>query len=371
MKFTISRTSLFHALQKVIGVVPNRSTLQILTNVLVYSEDGRLKLVGTDLELTMISTVDATIEVEGGLAMPAKILNDILKELPEEELHFEVDENHRVKLKSQLGMYKIAGESQQEFPPPPAIDSASTLELPATVLKRMIDKTTFATSSDELRPALTGVLCHFSADEAKFVATDGHRLVKIVNKSIHYDGNAQIILPTKALNFLQKQLEAGDSVTLSFDAKHVLFELDNIKLFSKIITEDYPDFERALPTQNKKQLYLNNASFIASVKRISLFANPMTNQVRVSLSPNLVQISAEDIDVGGEAKEELACNYDHDPMEIGYNAVYLLDVLRHVDADEIVLKLDTSLSGTLVQPVEQKADEDLVMLVMPVRLNER
>lgn len=371
MKFTISRTSLFQALQKVIGVVPNRSTLQILTNVLVYSEDGRLKLVGTDLELTMISSVDASIEQEGGLAIPAKILSDILKELPEGDLVFEVDENHRVLLKSSVGEYKIAGESQQEFPPPPAIDSANSLSLPTDALKRMIDKTTFATSSDELRPALTGVLCHFAESEVKFVATDGHRLVKIVNKAISYSGDEKIILPTKALNFLQKLFDGNESVSLSFDGKHVLFDLNDTRLYSKIITEEYPDFERALPTQNNKALYVNNGSFISSVKRISLFSNPMTNQIRVSLADNNVDISAEDIDVGGEAQEGLACNYDDESMEIGYNAVYLLDVLRHIDSDEIVMRLDSPLSGTLVQPVEQQENEDLVMLVMPVRLNDR
>lgn len=372
MKFSISRSNFLAALQKVIGVIPNRSTLHILTNLLIYTEDGKLKLMGTDLELTMISATDANIEVEGGIAVPAKILSDILKELPEDNLVFEVDESHRVLLTSKLGQYKISGESQNEFPPAPAIDGANELDFPNHEIKRMIEKTTFATSLDELRPALTGVLLQLGSSETKMVATDGHRLVKIVNKKVLYtNGEAQIILPTKALNYLQKNLNEEGNVHLTFNASHALFKHDNIMVFTKIIAEDYPDFERALPVNNEKELFINTNEFISSVKRISLFASPMTNQIRVALSSNQLVMSAEDMDVGGSASETLSCNYADDEMEVGYNSIYLLDVLRHVDSNEIKLLLNTPLTGSIILPVEQEEDEELTMLVMPVRLNDR
>lgn len=371
MQFSISRTALFQSLQKVIGVVPNRSTLQILTNILVYTEDQRLKLMGTDLELTIVSSVDATISEDGGLAIPAKILSDILKELPEQELQFEVQDGHRVLIKSNRGEYKISGESQNEFPTPPNLDGGQEISIPNDVLKRMIDKTTFATSTDELRPALTGVLCQFGSESLKMVATDGHRLVKIVNTTVHHSQAAQLIMPTKALNFINKHLDDGASVQVVFDDKHVLFTAGELRIISKIITEDYPDFERALPTSNEKNLRVGNTDFIASVKRISLFSNPMTNQIRLTIDPHQLTVSAEDVDVGGEATETIAAEFDADAMKIGYNAVYLLDVLRHVDADEVLMKLDNPLAGALVEPGTQNENEHLIMLVMPVRLNER
>lgn len=372
MKFSISRTNFLNALQMVIGVIPNRSTLHILTNLLIYTENGKLKLMGTDLELTMISSVDADIKVEGGIAVPAKILSDILKELPEDDLVFEVDESHRVLLTSKLGQYKISGESQNEFPPAPAIDGTNELDIPNHEIKRMIEKTTFATSLDELRPALTGVLMQLGSEETKMVATDGHRLVKIVNKKIKYgSGESQIILPTKALNYLQKNLHDNGTVHLTFNNAHALFKQENMMIFTKIISEDYPDFERALPTNNDKELFINTSDFISSVKRISLFASPMTNQIRVSLTQNQLMMSAEDMDVGGSASETIACTYANDDLEIGYNAIYLLDVLRHVDSTEIKVLLNTPLTGSIILPVEQENDEELTMLVMPVRLNDR
>ena len=370
MKFTVSRTELFSTLQKVIGVVPSRSTLQILTNVLFYTENGRIQLMGTDLELTLISSATADIHEEGGVAVPAKILNDVLKELPEEELQISVDENHRVSILSSNGHYKISGESQKEFPNPPIIDSSNEIRVPNKVIRRMIDKTMFATSVDELRPALTGVLFRLNPNNIQMVATDGHRLSNIVNNSITFpSGEAQLILPTKALAALMKNLHDDDYHTIMFNASHVLFNLSDVLIYSRVIVEDYPDFGRAIPQNNTKEVFVNTTEIVSSVKRISLFANTITNQIRLSLRENLAVISAEDMDVGGEAKEEDACNYTDEPMDIGYNATYLLDILRHIDTEEVKIALDSPITGALVYPSEQREDEEFLMLIMPVRLN--
>lgn len=370
MKFTVSRTELFTALQKIIGVVPSRSTLQILTNILVYTENDRIQLMGTDLELTMISSAGAEISAEGGVAVPAKILNDVLKELPEEELTISVDDNHRVTIVSQNGQYKISGESQKEFPNPPNIDSENEIRVPNKIIRRMVNKTIFATSIDELRPALTGVLFRLNPNNIQMVATDGHRLSNIINNSVNFPkGDAQLILPTKALSALLKNLNDDDFHTILFNETHVLFNLNNVLIYSRVIVEDYPDFVRAIPQNNTKDLFINTNEVVSSVKRISLFANSITNQIRLSLTENKSVISAEDMDVGGEAKEELACNYTNDSMDIGYNATYLLDILRHVDTPELKLSLDSAIAGALVYPSEQAEDEEFLMLIMPVRLN--
>ena len=372
MNFSISRSEFYKTLQKVIGVVPSRSTLQILTNILIYSEAGKLRLMGTDLELTMLASVDADITTEGGIAVPAKILNDILKELPDETLNFEIDNNHRITLKSSIGEYKISGESQNEFPDVPNIEAANSMTIDAATMKRLVSLTVFAASSDELRPALTGVLFHLSGENAKMVATDGHRLAYLTNNTLSYEhGEAKVIFPTKALTYLVKLLEETEGFELSFNNNHAQFNLGETQIYTKLINEDYPDYEHALPKGNQKELVVNSAEIIASVKRTSLFSSQITNQIRLSLQNNKIDISAEDVDAGGAANESIACNYDSDPLEIGYNATYLLDILRHIDTNDILMKLESPLHGALVYPSEQAENEEYVMLIMPVRLNDR
>ena len=373
MKFSISRNEFHRALQKVSGVIPSRSTIQILTNVLIYTENNKLYLMGTDLELTMLTFIDADIVEEGGIAIPAKILNDVIRELPEEKLMFEVNDQHRIILKSKHGEYKISGESQNDFPDLPMINTENSIEASAQVLKRMIEKTAFAATSDELRPALTGVLFQLSGEDVRMVATDGHRLSKLKTTSIKYTGeNKQIILPTKSLNYLIKNIEdmEGD-IHIDFSKNHALFKWGEINIYTKLIIEDYPDYEHALPVNNSKELFVNSQEIIASVKRISLFSSPVTNQIRLSLSNNNLKVSAEDMDMGGAANEELDCNYQFEDLEIGYNATYLLDILRHVDTEDLKMRLESPLHGALVYPVEQKENEEFVMLIMPVRLNDR
>lgn len=373
MKFSISRNEFHRALQKVIGVIPSRSTIQILTNVLVYTENNKLFLMGTDLELTMLTSIDAEISEEGGIAIPAKILNDVIRELPEEKLSFEINDQHRVILKSKHGEYKISGESQTDFPDLPMINTENSIEAPAQVLKRMIEKTAFAATSDELRPALTGVLFQLSKEDLRMVATDGHRLSKLKVDSITYEGEKnQIILPTKSLNYLIKNIEDMDgNIHIDFSKNHALFKWGEINIYTKLIIEDYPDYEHALPLNNSKEFFVNTHEFISSVKRISLFSSPVTNQIRLSLSDNSAKISAEDIDMGGAATEMLDCNYQFEDLDIGYNSTYLLDILRHIDTEDLKMRLESPLHGALVYPAEQRDDEEFIMLIMPVRLNDR
>jgi DNA polymerase-3 subunit beta len=373
MKFKVSRTEFFKALQKVIGVIPARATIEVLTNVLVYTENNRLHLLGSDLELTMISSADAEIEEEGGIAIPSKILNEIIRELPEEDLYFSVNhEDNIVTLKSSKGHYTIKAQPKKIFPSLPEIPGKNEIRVPNQVAKRMIEKTAFATSGDDLRPALTGVLFQFTPSYIQMVATDGHRLAKIKNTSVHFgDGENQMILPTKTLQAVLKNLESEEYHTLIFDENWIVFNLSSVLIYSRLINENYPDYERAIPTNNTKELFVSTSELTSSIKRVSLFSNSITNQIRVSLLENNINISAEDFEVGGEGAEEISCNYSHDAMEIGYNANYLLDVVRHIDTDEVKFMLDTPISGGLVFPDKQNDDEEFVMLIMPVRLTER
>jgi len=370
MIFNVSRENFYKALQKVINVIPTKSTVDILYNVLIIAEKNSLKIIATDLEITQISWTDAEIETEGSITVPGKLLQDILREMPDMPLTFSVDENFKVLIKSSLGEYKLSGQSKNDYPSIPLVESEQKIILDNKKFKRMIEKTIFACSTDNLRPALTGVFCQILENEYRMVATDGHRLVKIINKKFSSPNfTRELIIPTKALHFVARNLTEDGDQNIIFSENHVLFELPETKIYSRIIKEPYPDYERVIPQEYEKDMHILKDDFISSVKRVSLFSNPITNQVRLNLMPNELGVSAQDIDFGGEAKEQIKCTYDHDNIEIAYNANYLMDVLRHMDSEEILFKVESSDGPGLVYPKDQNENEDLLMLIMPVRLN--
>ena len=236
-------------------------------------------------------------------------------------------------------------------------------------LKRMIEKTLFACSTDNLRPALTGVFCQLFNDHIRMVSTDGHRLVKIVNKDFSSDVQREIVIPTRALNLVARNLSEKGEQQVILGKSHILFSFTDTLIYSRIINEPYPDYERVIPDNNTKELIITRDDIIASVKRVSLFSNPISSQVKINLSENKMSIFAQDIDFGGEAHEIVACEYTSSELEIAYNANYLLDVFRHVDTDKIRFTMETAEGPGLVYPQKQNEHEELLMLVMPVRLS--
>jgi DNA polymerase-3 subunit beta len=234
----------------------------------------------------------------------------------------------------------------------------------------MIEKTMFACSTDNLRPALTGVYCQIFEDSVRMVSTDGHRLVKISNSDFTSPNiQRELIIPTRALNLVARNISDEGVQDIIMGKNHVLFKFEDTLLYSRIINEPYPDYERVIPQNNSKELSINRDSMIASVKRVSLFSNPISYQVKLKFSDNKLDIYAQDIDFGGEAHESLDCKYTASELEIAYNANYLLDTLRHIGTDEIKITLESSDGPGLVFPEQQKNKEELVMLVMPVRLS--
>jgi len=371
MKFTVARDGFHKALQKVINVIPTKSTVDILYNVLLSAYDGRLQITATDLEITQISWTDCDVETEGEITIPGKLLMDIIRELPNTKIEFSADSNLKILIKSDLGEYKLSGESKSDFPSTPEVDTEQKASISNSHFKKMIEKTIFACSTDHFRPALTGVLCQILEGEFRMVATDGHRLVKILDSE--FKGSAftrDLIIPTKALNFVARNLpENGDQV-FTLSENHVLFELPETKIYSRIINEPYPDYERVIPAEFSKEFVIERSNFISSVKRVSLFSNPITSQIRLGLNTNIVSVSAQDIDFGGEANERIECDYAGDPLDIAYNANYLIDLLRHLDSSSIRFTVNDADGPALVYPVQEESNGlDIVMLIMPVRIN--
>ena len=371
MDFSISRDNIFKALQKVINVIPSKSTVEILYNVFISAYENKLSITATDLEITQIAWTDCIVREAGEITVPGKLLLDIIRELPNEEIQFTADENNKVLIKSALGEYKLSGESKAEFPSIPVISSELNATIDNKYLKTMIEKTIFACSTDHFRPALTGVLCQIMEKEYRMVATDGHRLVKIINSDFSGNSNARdLIIPTKALNFVARNLPESGNQQITLSDNHVLFELPDTKIFSRIINEPYPDNERVIPAEFTKEVVIDRNQFISSIKRVSLFSNPITSQIKIQLSENNMNISAQDIDFGGEANENVSCLYQNEDLEIAYNANYLIDILRHLDCEKVKFTVNDSDGPALLFPdsIDEK-DLNIVMLIMPVRIN--
>ncbi len=371
MKFSVSRNDFYKSLQKVINVIPAKTTVDIIYNVLVIAEEGELKIIATDLEITQIAWTKCDVSEEGSITVPGKLLMDIIREMPEIEISFSADMNMKIVIESSFGEYKLSGQSKTEFPSVPIVESEQKVELKNNHFKRMIEKTVFACSTDNLRPALTGAYFQLFEEEFRLVGTDGHRLVKMIYSDFTNPGfSANLIIPTKALNFVGRNLSEDGKLLVTISEGHILFELPNTKIYSRLITDPYPDYDRVIPIELTKEMRINKADFISAVKRVSLFSNPMTNQVRLKLAYNEITIFAQDIDFGGEAHETVKCRFEEDgEIEIVYNANYFMDLLRHLDTDEIVFKLDDPDGPGIILPNEQLKDEDLLMLIMPVRVN--
>lgn len=386
MKFVVTKNDLFQCLQRIIGVVPVKTTIPVLTNILFELEGQQLRLTGTDLEVSIITYLNVRGEQDGTAAFPAKRLFDIIRELPDLPLTLETDKNNRLLLAADKGTYKLAGESSDEYPHIASEPFVSQINYPTARFLRMIDKTIFAVSTDELRTTLMGVLLELRPHELRLVATDGHRLAKITDTSYTMlaasddkpsalfvkpeSGMMQAIMPTKALQLLTRNAEQSEQIEVAISENHLTFRLGATTIYSKLINGQFPNYERVIPVDNELTMAIDRDLLAASVRRAVIFANQISHQIRWSLEPGKVTISAEDVQVGGEARETLATQYEGKAMEIGYNAQYVLELLRHVDSEEIFIKLKDPGSAAIVEPAQQKEGEIHMMLLMPIRLNE-
>ncbi|MFZ0391341.1 MAG: DNA polymerase III subunit beta [Calditrichia bacterium] len=370
MKFSVMRDEIYAALQKVVNVIPQRSTFMMTQNVLMFTEDNLLKLVATDLEITLLSWSPASIMEEGSIAVPGRLIHDIIRELPNIELQFEADQHFRMKVTSDNGRYKIGGVDPVEFPQRPELgEDVNQVVLTNDNFKKIIENTIFAASADEMRAALTGVFFNINNKEVEAVATDGHRLAKMVFEDDNLtEQNITAIIPTRSLNFVLRNLEGDSSTTIYFGKKHALFEMADTQIFARLINEKFVDYQRVIPQETPMELRVNAAEFYSSVKRVSLFSNPVSAQVVLHIYPQFVELHAEDIDYGGEAQERINCEFNGDDFLVAFNSRYLQDVLRHISSDEMQMRFVQPDYAVLVNPAENPPGEDQLMLLMPVRL---
>lgn len=371
MRFIVSTSTLLKHLQTVNGASSTSTVLPILENFLFEIMNGTLTISATDLQTSMTTSLSVETKEQGKIAVPARILLDTLKTLPDQPVSFNIDDNtFSIEISAGDGKYKLSGENGDDFPKIPVVENASSVNLPASVLSEAITKTLFAVSNDELRPAMTGVFCQLSSDHVTFVATDAHKLVRYRRTDSKSEKAASFILPKKALTLLKSALPNTDqNVSLDYNSTSAFFKFDNINLVCRLIDERYPDYEAVIPKENPNKLVIDRNLFLNTLRRVVIFANKTTHQVRLKISGSELNISSEDLDFANEAHERLSCQYEGEDIEIGFNARFLIEMLNNLDGDEITLELSTPNRAGLLIPQTNDEQEDVLMLVMPVMLN--
>ena len=371
MKFIVNSSTLLKELQKLNGVISTSNTLPILDNFLFEIEDGKIKIIASDLETTMISEITTESSSNGQITIPSKILIDTLKTFSNQPLTFLVDEETKgIEISSENGNYKLAGQDAKEFPKVPELSTSSSFLISSSVLLNAINKTLFASGNDELRPVMSGVFCELSEENITFVATDAHKLVKHTRSKITSNSNSSFILPKKPLSLLKNNIDSDSDLNVDFNETNVKFSLDNITLICRLIDGKYPNYDAVIPKDNPNKLVINKDELLNSIKRVSIYASKTTHQIRLKIAGSQLQITSEDLDFANKAEERLTCSYEGEDIEIGFNSRFVIDMLNNIGAEQICLEMSAPNRAGIILPLDgQEENEDTLMLVMPVMLN--
>ena len=371
MKFIVSSSYLLKQLQVLGNVINSSNTLPILDNFLFDLDHNVLTVSASDLETTMPATLEIDWASKGSVAVPAKLLLEILKTFPEQPLTFTVEENNTIEISSNSGKYAVAYAPSDEFPKSVNLDDPSVTLVPADVLATAISKTIFAAGNDDLRPVMSGVFFQFSPQGLIFVATDAHKLVKYARTDVTASQVADFIMPKKPLNILKNILgTSGAEVKIEYNDSNAAFSFDNYVLMCRLIDGKYPNYEAVIPKENPNKLMIDRSQFLSSVRRVAIFSNKTTHQIRLKIAGAELNVSAEDIDYSNKAEERLTCDYQGDDMQIGYNSRFLTEMLTNLQSDMIMLEMSLPNRAGILTPVDGLEEgETVTMLVMPVMLN--
>jgi len=371
MKFTFTQSSILKSIQQVIGAVSQKMPMPALSNFHLKLDGQTLTITATDLEVTISSTIELLeASGSGGVLVNAKRFHELVRELPDVPLEIEVIEPFKVKLRGVgVGQYDLPGEDPIDFPELPTVDSKLSFKLPTEVFKRIVGKTIFAVSKDEMRPVLTGVLFQLRSSELRVIATDGHRLSRVTRMGIDYIGDPRDeIIPMKALNLLARNLSDGDQLDIALAETRASFTTSGQRLITRLIDGHYPKYESVIPTGNPNRMQVKMSDFMSNIRRVQIFSSHISKQIKLSVSSGSASIEAEDPEYGGRAHEEVNVDYVGEPLEIAYNATYLMDSLRQVDTEEAIFELGAANDAAVIRPTTQQDNEDFLMLLMPIRL---
>ena len=371
MKFIVSSASLLKELQKLGGIINNTNTLPILDNFLFEVNKNNLIITASDLETTFSSIINVESELDSMLALPARLLLDTLKTFPEQPLTFLKTEKNTVEISANNGKYAVAYVGGEEFPKAPQVIDSKTIQIKSNTLHTAINSTLFASGNDDLRPVMSGVFFQFSSEALTFVATDAHKLVKYSRTDIKAEETAEFIMPKKPLQLLKVILQGSEEdVSIEYNDTNAQFRFGDSSLTCRLIDGKYPNYEAVIPKENPNQMQINRVNFLNSVKRVSIFSNKTTYQIRLNIAGTALQISAEDFDYSNSAEERIDCEYQGEDIKIGFNSRFLIEMLNGLDCNNVKLSMSLPNRAGLLTPLDNTEEgESITMLVMPVMLN--
>ncbi|MCM8794417.1 MAG: DNA polymerase III subunit beta [Candidatus Omnitrophica bacterium] len=364
MKTLITKEILLKGIQTVYAVIPNKSTLPILSHILIDAKKDAITLVGTDLEIGISTTIPAEVQEEGAIAVPAKRFNDLIKELPNTTLHIQTKKNQQVSIECEKGIFKIVGLPREEFPRLPRVENQDVLEIDQSVLQGMLTKTSFAVSKDESRYILTGILFNSKGEKLRLVATDGRRLASTEKQARHtVKGDHQVIVPFKAISELHRLLGEGPTVKISIKENQIAFDMGSTQLISRLIDGKFPNYEQVIPKESPQKLAISRENLLLATRRISLWTTPDSPSIRFDLKPNNLVLSKQTPEVG-EAHEEVQAKYSGSEFSIGFNPAYLVDVLKTLDDEQVEMELPGP-----DKPGVIRTKDHYLYIVLPMQLN--
>ena len=371
MKFIASSSLLLKNIQILGGILNTNNTLPILDYFLFDISESVLKITASDLETTLSAEIKIESEDNGSIAVPAKLLIDTLKTFPEQPLTFNVLENNTIEISSNHGKYALAYAKGEEFPKTLPITDPNNSSISSKVLYEAINTTIFASGNDDLRPVMSGVFFQFSSENSTFVATDAHKLVRYVRTDYKSDKLVEFIMPKKPLNILKGILATNEfEVKIEFNESNAKFTFSNLSLTCRLIDGKYPNYEAVIPKENPNKLTVDRASFLNSVRRVSIFSSKTTHQIRLKMAGTELNISAEDLDFSNKADERLSCDYQGDDMQIGFNSRFLSEMLNNLNSNEVLIEMSLPNRAGILTPIDGTDEgEQVTMLVMPVMLN--
>lgn len=372
MEFKVNSKELEKLLSKIIPAVPNRTPMPILENFLFEVKDGQLTIYATDLEISLKSALNIVTDENVKMVVPARLLYDIVRSLKDTTIHFKLMANKKINIVTEVGKYTISYLDADEYPEIPSLSAdkdINEVSINGVELRSAFERGSFAMSKEEMRPAMMGTLFEFTNDGLRFVTTDGHRLVNLLNKNVKSLTNNQYVVPERAVSVLTKILDEKD-VKIYMTKSYMSFKLNDIELITRLIAQKYPDYASVIPLENEYKMKINTKELHDAIKRMMLFSTSSTRRVKFSIEKTMLEISAEDLDIGASGEEKVTCSYSGDSLEIGFNSTYVNDVLNHLSSEEeIIFKLHSATKAVILEPVQKKENLEMIMLLMPVRLN--
>lgn len=374
MKFVVSSATLLSHLQAISRVINSKNTLPILDCFLLELDGNVLTITAADNETRLETKVEVnSSEGTGSLAINSKNLLDPLRELPDQPLTFDVnDETLEIYIYYHNGKYNFVGLKGDEYPRPKELkESAIGLNIPAETLFNGINRTVFATADDELRPVMNGIYFDITTDDLTFVASDGHKLVRVIHKDVKGDGRSSFILPKKPANLLRSLLpKENGTVDVKFDENNAYITMSNFVMICRFVEGRYPNYNSVIPQNNPNNVTLDRLALLNALKRVSVFSNPASSLVKLQLSEDKIVVSAQDIDFLTSAEEMIPCQYNGNVMNIGFKAVFLIDILNNIPSTDVKLELSDPSRAGIILPAENEENEDMLTLLMPMMLND-